>query len=211
VVGVAQDTHSRALDHAPRPQFYKPMETGGGGPNRLSFAIRVATGSSVPEAALRRAVTSVDSGAIVEGIDSVYGRLAESVRDRTFAALMLGLFAAAALGVTITGIFAVVAFVAARRTREIAIRVALGARPSDVRRLVVRDAVLATLAGGAAGLGASRWLAKAIESQLYGVTAGDWVTPALATAGLAGIAAIAAWWPTRRALRVDPTVALRME
>jgi ABC-type antimicrobial peptide transport system permease subunit len=188
---------------------YQPVDTPIG-PRRLSFAVRLAT-DAVPETALRQAAASVDADAIVESVDSIYGRLADSVRDRTFATLILGLFATAGLGVTAAGIFAVVAFVAARRTREIAIRVALGARPGNVRRLVIRDAVVATFAGGVTGLAASRWLAKTIESQLYGVTAGDWVTPVVAAAGFVGVTAFAAWWPTRRALAVQPTVALRVE
>jgi predicted permease len=210
VVGVAEDAHSWALDVRPTPRLYKALGSWSGS-RRLSFAIRLAADGSVPETAIRRAVIAIDGDAVVETVDSVYGRLAESVRDRTFATLILGLFAAAGLGITATGICAVVAFVAARRTREIAIRVALGAKPRDIRRLVGREAVLATFAGGVAGLVASRWLAKAIESQLYGVTAGDWMTPAFAVAGLVAITAVAAWWPTRRALAVQPTVALRIE
>jgi hypothetical protein len=210
VVGIVGDMYTRALDVPPGPRLYQPIDAPTG-PRRLSFAVRLVEGASVPETAIRRAVTAVDADAVVEQVDSAYGRLADSVRDRTFAALVLGLFAIAGVGVTAAGIFAVVAFVAARRTREIAIRVALGARSADVQRLVVRDAVLATAAGGAVGLTASRWLGRAIESQLYGVTAEDWTTPLLAIAVLVGVTALAAWWPAKRALAVPPTAALRVE
>jgi ABC-type antimicrobial peptide transport system permease subunit len=210
VVGIVGDMYTRALDVPPGPRLYQPIDAPTG-PRRLSFAVRLVEGASVPETAIRRAVTAVDADAVVEQVDSAYGRLADSVRDRTFAALVLGLFAIAGVGVTAAGIFAVVAFVAARRTREIAIRVALGARSADVQRLVVRDAVLATAAGGAVGLTASRWLGRAIESQLYGVTAEGWTTPLLAIAVLVGVTALAAWWPAKRALAVPPTAALRVE
>ena len=210
VVGVARDTHGRALDIRPRPMIYKPFDVWTG-PRRLSFAILPAADRPISEAALRRAVTSVDADAIVDAIDSVHGRLAESVRDRTFATLALGVFAAAGVGVCATGVFSIAAFVAARRTREIAIRLALGADAHHVRRLVVGGVLMAATSGGVVGLVASQALVRSLEGHLYGVAAGDWATHAAAVVALAAITALAAWWPTRRAVRVQPIVALRAD
>jgi ABC-type antimicrobial peptide transport system permease subunit len=148
---------------------------------------------------------------VVEAIDTADGRLAESIRDRSFATLMFALFATAALGVTGAGIFAVVAFVVARRTRELAIRLALGARPGHLLSIVVGDAVLAAAVGAAGGLLAGRWLAQALDAYLFGMTAGDPYAPVLAAATLIAAAALAAWWPARRALRLQPSETLRVE
>jgi predicted permease len=211
VVGIVQNAHDYALDRRPTPRVYVPLSLQSSGPRRVSFAVRLVPGSTVPEVVLGKAVRSVDGGAILEGVDNAGGRLAESVRDRSFATLMLGLFASAGLGVTATGTFAVVAFITARRTREIAIRIALGAHPRHVRALVMRDAVYATFIGTVAGFWVGRLLAQTMESQMYGLTTRDLLTPLLASAGLVAITALAALWPTRRAIRVDPTVALRVE
>jgi putative ABC transport system permease protein len=149
--------------------------------------------------------------AAVERVDSIDGRLAETVRDRSFATLVLTLFAIAGLGVTATGVFAVVAFVVARRTREIAIHVAMGAEARDVRRWVMRDAVRAILLGAGAGVVAGRLLGRTLEGLLYGIEAGDGATMAIAALVMLFVAAVAAWLPTRQALRLEPTVALRSE
>jgi ABC-type antimicrobial peptide transport system permease subunit len=153
----------------------------------------------------------VDPTVHVEGIDSIDGRLAESVRDRTFTALLLALFGGAALTVSTFGMFAAVAFVVARRTREIAIRATVGARPYDICRVVTQDAVLAAFGGMVAGLVVSRLAARALESLLYGIDAGDWSVPVLSGLFFSVVAGLAAWLPASRALRIDLSRALRTE
>jgi predicted permease len=211
VVGVVESVYDRALDAQPAPRVYKPLELATVPIRRISYVVRPAQAEELSETAIRRAIVSVDAQAVVEAFDSMAGRLSESVRDRSFATLMLGLFGAAALGVTASGIVAVVAFVTARRTKEIAIRVALGADPRAVRLLVIRDSVTAAVVGSLGGFMIGRWLARAIENQMYGVTAADWAPPSVAIGAVVLVTISAAWWPARRALRLSPTDALRQD
>jgi predicted permease len=211
VVGVVQNARDRALDAGPAPRVYKPIDLSSSPLRRVMYAVRATPGIEMHDLAVRRVIRAVDSGAVVEAIDTADGRLAESIRDRSFATLMFALFATAALGVTGAGIFAVVAFVVARRTRELAIRLALGARPGHLLSIVVGDAVLAAAVGAAGGLLAGRWLAQALDAYLFGMTAGDPYAPVLAAATLIAAAALAAWWPARRALRLQPSETLRVE
>jgi ABC-type antimicrobial peptide transport system permease subunit len=177
---------------------------------RVNYAFRI-DGIAPPREAIRRVVGATDTQAVVESVDSVDGRLAEGIRDRTFATLVLGLFGVAGLGVTASGMFAIVAFVVARRTQEIGIRVALGARAHQVRWLVLRDALVAGVVGATIGFLVARMLAKFLASYLYGLEASDWSTPLAAAAVMAIVTGMSAWWPTRRALRLQPTLALRVE
>jgi putative ABC transport system permease protein len=208
VVGVVRSTRDRRLDRAPGPRIYKTLESS---PlRRVSYAIRLS-GTELPEAAIRRAVVSAHARALVDEIDSVSGRLAGTIKERSFATLMFTLFATAALGVTATGVFALVAFVAARRTHEIAVRMALGAEPRHIMRVVLRSAVSASLLGAVSGLLAGHAIVRLLGSQLYGVEPGDPATLAVAVATLIVIATTAASWPTRRALSIDPASNLRKD
>lgn len=210
VVGLLQNAHDRSLDRPPAPRYYHLLDNGEVPLGRVSYVLRL-NGGSPPVAAIRRAVATADPTAVVEAVDSIGGRLAEGVRDQTFATLLLSLFGAAGLGVSATGIFATIGFIVARRTREIAIRVALGASARRIRRLVMRDAVFAALSGAALGLFSARLLARFLESYLYGLEAGNLRVPLAAAVGMLVVTGVASWWPTRRALNVEPTLSLRME
>jgi ABC-type antimicrobial peptide transport system permease subunit len=134
-----------------------------------------------------------------------------SVNDRTFATLIVVLFAVAALTVSAAGLVGVVGFVVARRTREIAIRMAIGASSSHVHRLVTGEATLGAGIGALIGLTAGVWLSRLLESLLYGITPGDPI--AFGCAAVLAVATVlgAAWLPARRAMRLAPTIALRSE
>lgn len=209
VAGIVQNAHDRALDSPPAIRIYRPFDFAGTGPRRIAYALRVSDDSAASTAA--RTVRELDTESLLEADAFIVQRLAESVRDRTFGAFVLSIFAVAGVAVTATGIFAIVAFVVARRTREIAIRIALGAGARDVRGLVIRDAIAASLAGALTGLAVGRVLARGLESQMYGVSAGDATVPAMAAALMLAITAIASWVPARRALALDPARALRVE
>jgi predicted lysophospholipase L1 biosynthesis ABC-type transport system permease subunit len=211
VVGLVQDAFDQALDTAPRVRVYCPIRWDRVAARKVSYVIRSVELRALSPLAVRQTVAGADPDAIVEGFDSPTGRLAETVRDRTFATLVLAIFSIACLGVTAAGIFGVVAFVAARRTREIAIRVALGAEPRHVRRLVVNATLLAATVGVAAGSLASGWIARVLGSQLYGVSTGDRRALLAAVALLIVLSALAVIWPVRRALNLAPTIALRSE
>jgi ABC-type antimicrobial peptide transport system permease subunit len=109
------------------------------------------------------------------------------------------------------GVFSIVSFVVARRTREIAIRVALGATPRNVLRLVMRDVALAAALGATAGFAVGWWLVRLIRHLLFGVSATDLITPSVAAACLVALVLAAAWFAARRALRLDPAVTLRVD
>ena len=125
--------------------------------------------------------------------------------------LLLSVFAAVALLLAAIGIYGVIAYGVAQRTREIGIRLALGASTADVRRLVVRQGMMPVLLGVAAGVVGALLLTRLMTGLLYGVSATDPLTYAAVAAFLAAVALVASWLPARRATRVQPTIALRQE
>jgi ABC-type antimicrobial peptide transport system permease subunit len=134
-----------------------------------------------------------------------------SVQDRRFSLILLGVFAMLALVLSVVGIYGVTAYTVARRTREVGIRMALGARRSEVLALLLRQVSSPVLAGLGLGLIASLGLTRVLASMLFGVTPTDPATFAAVVVMLSGVAAVACYIPARRAMRVDPTVALRSE
>ena len=152
-----------------------------------------------------------EAGRAIVRVDTVEARYARLEGDKWLTAVVTSGFGALALVVAVGGIYAVMAFLVAGRTREIGIRMALGASALDVRQLVFTTSLRFVALGAALGLGgaalASRWLA----SQLFGISAVDPATYAAVTALVVVAAAAATWWPARRASRVDPAVALRAE
>jgi putative ABC transport system permease protein len=124
---------------------------------------------------------------------------------------LLGVFAAVALVIAVLGVFGVLSYIVTQRTRELGIRIALGAPPSQVRRLVVGRGVLLVLVGIAFGIAGAVALTRFMGSLLYGVTATDPVTYAVVAALLVAAAPVASYLPARRATRVDPILALRAE
>ena len=137
--------------------------------------------------------------------------MAATVAQRRFAMRLLSLFAAAALALSALGIYGVIAFGVSRRTREIGIRMALGARPRDVQSLILGQGLRLILAGVAFGVAGALALTGALSALLYGVSPRDPATIGAITALLVLVSLAATWFPARRAARVDPTVALRSE
>jgi len=137
--------------------------------------------------------------------------LARSFAGRQFSLALLAAFAVVALLLAAVGIHGVMAYAVSRRTREIGLRMALGARTEDVLRLVLGQAMMVTVIGVAAGTGGALALRQLVSSMLYGVTPGDPATFAAVAVLLATVALAAAYAPARKAARVDPAVALRSE
>ena len=206
VVGVIRDAFDKQLDVAPTPTVYYVMET-----LRRNITYVVATTGAADDAGIRRAIADVNSRATIGQVDTIGGRFAQTVRDRTFATLVLTFFGIAGIAVSVAGLVGIVAFVVTRRTREIAVRVSLGARPADIRRLVLREAVTAAAAGACVGLFAGRWLSLSLEHLVYGITAGNWVTTTVAAGAMLAVMVIAALVPAQRAVDLSPSLALRVE
>ena len=159
--------------------------------------------------AIRRIVPAVDPIVPVVALRPVREYI-----DGQFARPRFGVLCAVVLGVVALtlasfGTFAVLSLLVAQRTKEIGIRVALGAAPRQVQRLVLRDSLIPAVVGCVVGTTAAAWLTRAIVDQLFGVSALDPVTFTLAPILLIAVAAAASWWPARRAMRVNPTQALR--
>jgi putative ABC transport system permease protein len=210
IVGVVQNMHDRALDAPPPGVLFKPFETAASRFLPVHFVVRLGDGSDV-ETAARRAIAAVNPAAVVLSSGSLGERLAGTVSDRSFVTLILTLFAIAGVGVTASGLVGIVAFIGARRTREIAIRMALGARSRHVRVVVVREAVLAAAGGAVAGLVMGRWAGRLMEHHLYGISPGDIASLVMAGLAMLGVVGLAAWIPANRALKVSPADALRVE
>jgi len=208
---ITKNTVLPTYDAAPRPTaftyLHNPRSASGG----LSFLIRSDGSSDALREPVRRALASVNPTMAIREYSTVGARLSNSVRDRSFATLMLTLFAVASLSVAVAGIISVVMFTVAGRTREIAIRMAIGAQGHQIRWLVLREVCWAAIAGVVAGGLATRWLSGAMTSLVYGVEAESWVATVVTAAGTVLLMAIASTVPARRALRLQPTVALKVE
>jgi ABC-type antimicrobial peptide transport system permease subunit len=161
-------------------------------------------------AAARRAVREVDPTlpVRVRPMEEVFAR---ALAGRRFALVLAGAFAVAALALAATGLYGVVAYVAAQRRRELGVRVALGARAADVRRLVLGRGLAPAAVGLVAGLAAALAAGRVLAAQLYGVRPADPATFAAVAVALGVVAVAAAWGPARRAARADPAAVLRAE
>jgi hypothetical protein len=158
---------------------------------------------------LQQAVWSVNSNlplATVRTLDEIQ---ADSMAQTSFAMVMLAVAASVALLLGVVGIYGVIRYVAAQRTCEIGIRMALGAQTGDVRRLFLRHGLVLTLGGITAGIGAAIFLTRVMSALLFGVAPTDPVTYVAASAGLTTVALLATYLPARRASGIDPIVALR--
>jgi putative ABC transport system permease protein len=209
IVGVVGDVRHSALKEEPKPEMYVPYPQA----PRAAFTLAVRT-TVEPESlmsSVTSAVQSVDKDQPVYNVKTMEQFRSASVAQSRFNAYALSIFAAIALVMAAVGIYGVMAYSVTQRTHEMGIRIALGAQPGDVLRLVVKQGMLLALLGIVVGLAASLALTRVMSSLLYGVAATDLLTFATVSAALALIALTASYLPARRATRVDPMVALRYE
>jgi len=211
IIAVADNVRQLGMETEPRPEFYISYKQSG---NRGFFLPRDlvlrSTGDPYGQvAALRATVRAIDPDMPLSEIRSGEDIVAGSVAQRRFNMLLIGVFAAAALLLAALGVYGVVSHAVAARTREIGVRVALGADRGAVLRMVIRQGALMIGAGAALGLAGALAAARLVEALLYRVSPFDPATFAAVGALLVVVAAIAVLVPARRALRVDPIVALQ--
>jgi ABC-type antimicrobial peptide transport system permease subunit len=160
---------------------------------------------------IQRKLVASHGEMVVSGNESEEEVVAGSIASQRFSLILLGIFAGLALLLASIGIYGVLSYLVGQRTREIGVRMALGAQRLQVLRMVLRDGARMTLAGTAIGLGAALGLTRWMASLLFGVKPTDPLTFGVVAVGLCGVALFACYLPARRAMRVDPMVALRYE
>ncbi|MGH9160162.1 MAG: ADOP family duplicated permease [Vicinamibacteraceae bacterium] len=210
IVGVASDARIANLRDRPRPNFFMPYTQW----NVLTSAfvyVRTSSDADALAATVRRVVQRHDPAVPVVGYRTVDQQIDQLLRPERLVATLSLAFGLLAAGLAAMGLYGVTAFAVARRTREIGIRVALGARRVAVLRMVLRDVAVMAAVGIGVGVVLSLGLGRYVESQLYGVPARDTLTIAAAASALAAVALVSGWLPARRASRVDPMRALREE
>jgi len=209
VVGVVADIRHHGLAEPPEPEIYVPYAQS---PSPLiCLAVRMSGRQSLPAQAIEQAVWSFDRDQPVLAVMSLEQLAAEAVTLRRVSTLLLGFFAAVAVFLAGLGLYGVMAHAVTRRTHEIGIRMAIGARASDVLAMIVGRGVGLAALGAAFGLVASLGLTRLLSSLLYGVSPTDPVSFAAVAVFLLAVAALATYIPARRAARVDPAEALRYE
>ena len=209
IVGVVGDVKARGLDSDASTMMYLPYKQA---PRPfMSFVVRT---SSNPESLVQpvsRAIYSIDKEQALTDVQTMDQVLMQSLSDRRFNMTLLLTFAGVALVLAAVGVYGVMNYTVTLRRRELGIRMALGAKASDVLRLVLRQGLTLTLIGVGAGLISAYALTRLMASLLYGVTATDYLTFASVSAVLIVVGLAASFVPARRATKVDPTIALRTE
>ncbi len=210
IVGVAADVRTNVRRPGVQHDLFPLHATRAS--RRAWFSTSASTGHETRlAAAIRRAVREADAGLPVPEIQPVELQIRESLYTERLVAVLSSAFGILATLLAAIGLYGVIAFAVARRTGEIGVRMALGALPADVVRMVLLDAGRMVAAGVAIGLAAAFVLSRYVESQLFGIQAADLAIYAGAAGTLAAVAALAALVPAWRASRIDPVTALRYE
>jgi putative ABC transport system permease protein len=178
---------------------------------RVNLLVRTSTDPLSLVAPVRNQIAALDKDQAVFNVRTMEQALSRSVSARRFSMILLSVFAALALVLAAVGIYSVISYSVAQRTREVGIRMALGAQTTDVLKLVVRDGLKLVVIGIVVGLLGAFALTRLMTTLLFGVTATDAVTYASVAVTLVAVALAACYIPARRATKVDPLVALRFE
>ena len=195
-----RSTASTAPTQAPRRRTYA---------SRLLIVRAADPAAALPE--IKRQVWTVDGNQPIERVALVSDLYAEAFARQRFVLLLMGIFSVIAVGLTAAGIIGVLSQIVLRRTREIGIRMALGARPADVLRQILGSGLALAAAGALVGLGAAVGLSRVLASLLFGVSPTDPVSFAGVGAFIVALALLACWLPARAAMRIEPASALRLE
>jgi predicted permease len=212
IVGVVDDIRRDGKTAPIDPQVYLPAAQTDHYPVRLSdFAVKIAGDPHSLVAAIQREVWAIDADQPVTNVRTLDEVLSALLAERRFNLGLLACFAVLALGLAMIGVYSVVAYAAAQRSRELAVRIALGATRHDVVSLMLKGGLTFAMAGVAVGLAGSYAATRLLTTLLFGVTATDPLTFIGGAVALLGVALLASYIPARRAAGVDPMVALRCE
>jgi len=210
IVGIVKDSHYAEVKQAPPSLYYLPWrqdKTLGS----LQFYVRSAIPVRQAVPAIRRVIANIDRELPAENLRTLDEQVQQNIRTDRIILQLASVFAALATGLAMLGLYGVMAYSVTQRTREIGIRTALGAAPSRIRVMVLRESGIILALGLIAGVPAAMLLAEYTESQLFGVQAKDVMVVAAAAVALAVTSAAASFLPARRAVRISPMEALRYE
>jgi predicted permease len=211
IVGVVKDAKYDRLKRDAGATIYAPYTQGWDWPQQMAFEVRTVASAADAVAAIRRTIASIDRMLPVTDIKTQEAQIDDSLSQERLFASIVGAFSAITLILACVGLYGSVAYTVTRRTRELGVRMALGACRLAVLRMLLGQ-VAVTIAGGLAiGLPATWALTRIIESQIYGIKPHDATALFTASAGVAAISLLAAWIPARRATHIDPARALRCD
>ena len=216
IVGIVRDVRDYGPDIEPMPQSYVPMvqnapEYLDGSSSGMALAVRADSDPKSLTAMVREQIRSLDKSQPIQNLKTMEERFGESVAQRRFNMLVLSVFAALALLLAAVGVYGVISYSVTQRTHEFGVRMALGAQPRDVNKLVLSHVMKLTIAGIILGLAVAFAVTRTISSFLYGVAATD-PTVFIATSLLmCAVALLASYYPARKATKVNPIIALRTE
>ncbi len=209
VVGVVGDMRLQGLEREPVPQVFESLAQTS--PRSVDLFIRSSSDDPAKVAAsVRAAVHQVEKDVAIYGVAPLEEQFATYLAQRRFQTLLLIGFSVVALLIATVGIYGLIQYSIATRTQEIGLRIAIGAQAGDIFRMIIGEAMRLTVIGLAIGLVGAWWLGRAGSSLLFGVTATDPLTFITVSLVLTGVATAACFFPARRAMRVDPIVALRV-
>jgi predicted permease len=221
VVGVVANVVRHEWIDKPGPEYYLPLlqsalylrtqSSVGGFSAYLTIVVRTAGDAAAQTSAVENAIRSLDKTVTLSEVETMEEVVADTNAQPRFYLSLLAAFAGVALVLAAVGIYGVMSHSVSRRTHEMAVRMALGARPAEVMRLVVGESMLLAAVGGAVGLAGALALTPLMKTLLYGVRAGDPATFATVAVVLGAVGLLASYIPARRATKVDPMVALRYE
>jgi predicted permease len=210
IVGVVKDAKHFSLHDDRKPIFYSPIFQQKE-PSAVAVYVRTGQEPNAAAATIRRAVSGIDARLIVDSLQSMHSQIDGTLTSERMLSFLASSFGVVAIFVTAIGLYGVLAYSIAQRTREIGIRMALGASRGSVVKMVLREVLVLTGFSVALALPLSLALSTLVKSQLFGVSDRDPATLALVTLAIGSVALLAAWAPARRATQVQPMTALRYE
>jgi putative ABC transport system permease protein len=210
VIGIVGDVRDNGLDRDPRPTVYTDYFQRPAATAEFSIVVRAQGDAAVLTSAMRREARALNPEMPTK-FETIEEIVSASFDNRRFSMVMLGIFAGSALILAMVGLYGVMAYITSQRTHEIGIRMALGAQRVDMLQMIFRQSFALVLAGVAVGVFTSLGFTRLLGSMLYGIRATDVVTYASVVGLLVVAAALASYIPARRAMKVDPMVALRHE